>query len=172
MAKKIKKREWYAATFERNDVGVSTKDVSKTRSLVAKTILFDTPDQAYAHRSSARLQPMKDEEGKHILNKDGIAQLPDYGKITVWGIKGKAIDWKRVSVGRKKDFDQLNSDVIQLNYELPLNKQTIHTVLEESDDMYNKFANSPLGKAGGLKPIPIKEAEEVSNETSTETVLS
>lgn len=181
--KKMRNRTWYAATFENNEVGVSTEDVMSTKKLVERTILFDHPDAAYAHRMADRMKPLRDENNELVLNDEGIAQLPNYGRVTVFGIKGKAVNWKNVVKVKRKDIgEKATADIIQLGEDLLLNKQTIATILEESDEMYNRYSGSPLAKAGGVttnQSTPEEAMAQLEREmgvdngvTSTETVPS
>lgn len=156
MAKKFRQRTWYVGLFKKEADAAFLH-----RRLPAESIFFDKESLAYSYSMNERLKPLRDENGTHIVNDKGYAQLPDLGKLTVIGIKGSAMDWNNVEKAPAyllRDMG-ISGDSVKTLSVMALNKQTLKTVLEESDEMFNRFAESPLAKAGGVIPIDIPEAE-------------
>lgn len=150
MAKKHRQRTWYIALFQEE-----SDKAFLHRRLPNNAVLFDSENIAYSYALNRRLTPIRDENDKLILDEKGYAQLPNLGKLTVVGVKGKALDWKQVEKAPKDALRQMgfSADAIGVKYNVPLNKVTLESVMEETDEMYNKFANSALAKAGGVKPL-------------------
>lgn len=187
MAKKHRLRTWYAAFFKKE-----ADQIFLNRLLPDHLVMFDSEDMAYTYKMNQRLMPLKDENGEAIVDENGYAQLPDHGKITVVGIKGSKMDWKQIEKAPKEALRQMDiqADAINVHYRIATNKQNLKVVLEETDDIYNRFANSPMAKAGGVTPIPVdetidqeeairvqekavelvKEMDKVDGDSSTETL--
>lgn len=148
MAKKHRNRIWYTGLF-RDDAQVA----SDTRKLPEGTIFFDRENLAYGYAVNGRLKPTRDEQGELIVNEEGYAQLPDLGKLTIIAVKGEKLDWKQIEKAPKGTLAEMgvHGDTIRSHYVMPLNKHTIHTVFEETDEMYDKFANSAMARAGGVE---------------------
>lgn len=163
MAKKFRQRVWYVGLFKKEADAAFLH-----RRLPEKMIFFDKENLAYGFSMNERLKPMHDEAGDVIIDKQGYGQLPELGKLTVIGIKGSALNWDEVEKAPTHWLRErgMSGDSILSQSIIPLNKQTIKIVFEESDEMFNRFANSPLAKAGGVMPIAIPETED--SEPTTE----
>lgn len=145
--KKPRHRIWWYPVFEAEE-----KQLRKTRLLTEFNgewpILFDSDVQAYSLACAHRLEPKRDENGNIITNENGYAQLDNHGRITMIGIRGSAINWKKVE---HLKIEGLKGHAIRLIYPLPLNPQTYKKILQETDEMYNKAISTPLARAGGIK---------------------
>jgi hypothetical protein len=117
---------------------------------------------AYGYGCADRLEIKRDDNGNPVTNDSGYAQLQNEGKLTLVGIKGSELDWKKVIVLDKPAG--MKGEAITSSVAIPVNKQTLKMILEETDQMYNRFANSPLAKAGGVKPI---DSEPPTSDVST-----
>lgn len=165
MAKKHRHRTWFVALLQEQ-----TDLAFLNRRLPEGTVMFDREALAYGYGQNQRLLPQRDENGNYILDDEGRAQLPTPQRMTVIGIKGKAIDWNRVNKAPKGTLQAqgITGDFIQSDYVIPLNKITIESVLEESDEAFEKFKASPLVKAGTqdveLKATAKKVVEELQKD--------
>lgn len=147
MAKKHRQRTWYVGLFKE-----AAERAFRNRKLPEGTVFFDKDNLAYGYAANARLVPMRDENNELVVDEKGYAQLPKLGKLTIIAIKGSNINWSAIEKAPKELLKEagINGDSIRLDYSIPLNKQTIQYVFEETDEMYERFANSALGRAGGM----------------------
>ena len=148
MAKKRRHRTWWFPAFESE-----TKEIAKTQVIGdvdndVYPLLFDSESLAYNYALGKRLDVKRDEDGNVITNEQGYAQLNDLGRVTVFGFKGKQLDWKRTQALERPA--SAKGDAIVVGYNIPLNKQTLDRVFEETEEMYENFKRSPLAQAGGL----------------------
>lgn len=165
MAKKHRERVWYTALFQK-DADIAFLN----RQLKEGTVFFDKEPVAYSYAVNQRLTPLRDENNEIIVNEEGYAQLPDLGKITVIGIKGHILNWKKVEKAPKDALRNIgiNADSICVNHPISLNKQTLSVVLEESDEAYERFEKSPMvlksRKSSELKQTAHKVVEELKKD--------
>lgn len=145
--KKHRNRVWYTGLYKED-----AKKVSDSRIIPEGAIFFDKEKLAYSFAMQKRLEPVRDAEGNLIVDDKGYAQLPDLGRLTVIGIKGEQMDWRRIEKAPKGALREIGiqGDSIKALYPVQLNKLTLSTVLEETTEMYENFAKSPLAKAGGV----------------------
>lgn len=160
MAKKLRKRLWWYAFFE------SEKKKIELRKKIEDTpILFDDPNVAYGYMSAKRLDVQRDENDKIIMHKDGYAKLKNEGKIHLIAFEGKNLNWKELEVIDGVTIEDKHNAIVS-HVDIPVNQQTVKKVFEESDAMFNMFANTPLAKAGGVKPIAIANDTDGAEESS------
>lgn len=166
MAKKLRKRIWWLPFFESEK-----KKIELRKKVDANAILFDDPNAAFGYMAAKRLDVQRDEDGNIIMGKDGYAKLKNRGKIHLIAFEGKNLNWKEIGLNDGITNDSKHNAIIY-HEELPINLQTVKKVFEESDQMFNMFANTPLAKAGGVKPIAIAndtDGAEESSEPSAES---
>lgn len=136
MTKKRRKRDWFIPMFED---GMDT--VYNNSAFPIGSFAFDTWNNAHAFAAHLRLTPIRNEKGELLLDKDDKAIMPDYGKITIVQIRTDKIDWKKVKP-ISKSFHlkgmRVTRDVIEFGYEFPYSKHSTVSILEESDEIYNK----------------------------------
>lgn len=164
MAKKRRKRIWYFPFFASNKKKIELQKRVGDTANGQPPMLFDDPNTAYGFLAARRFDMQKDENGETIVNEDGYGQLKDEGKVHLIAFKGEEINWKNTDV--LKEFSDDKTEGIIVFEDLQVNKQTVKGVFEESDEMYNQFARSPLAQAGGVKPI---ENSDVSTEDNLVT---
>lgn len=160
--KKPRHRIWWYPVFEAEE-----QELRRTMLLTETDgewpILYDREDQAYALAYAHRLEPKRNEDGSIITNDQGYAQLTNHGRITLIGIRGSVIDWKKV---KHIKAEGLKGHAIVVQHPIPLNPQTYKKVLQESEQAYVKAISSPLARAGGIEPPPkqIEETDEPDQE--------
>lgn len=165
MAKKHSKRIWY--------IGL-TKDEADlaflNRRLPIGVRLFDQFSLAFGLASFKRLKPVRDKAGQLVLDEHGYAKLPEPGRITVIGVKGKSLDWKQIEKGEKLPSQTIGikGDYIEVDYQVALNKQTLDVVLEETDESYESYITSPLVQAGQhmMKQTASKVVQELKSDAT------
>lgn len=150
--KKRRHRTWWFPVFSKEVIELQARQQIGDVEKDVYPVLFDDKMTAYGYAVGRRLDVKRDKDGNVILNKDGHAQLKQPGKITLIGIKGKAIDWKKVEILKEKP-ESVKGEAFAADYNIPINKQTLAQVFEESDEMYNQYAGTPLAQAGGIKKI-------------------
>jgi hypothetical protein len=151
MAKKLRHHTWWFPVFTKEVETIRKNKAIGSIESGELPILFNEKMVAYGYAVGRRMDVKRDDNGDVITNDKGYGQLQDHGKITLIGIKGDQIDWKRASVIDKPS--NVKGIAIAASYNVPVNKQTLKTVFEESDEMYNRYATTPLAKAGGLEAI-------------------
>lgn len=152
MAKKRRHRTWWFPVFTKEIGEIQKHNELPLFNDGGSALLFDQKMVAYGFAVGKRLDVQRNEEGVVVTNDKGYAQLEDHGKITLIGIKGSTIDWKQVSVVDDKP-ESVKGEAIVVGYNIPVNKQTLDKVFEETDEMYNRYAGTPLAKAGGIEKI-------------------
>jgi hypothetical protein len=171
MAKKRKKRIWWFPVF--------SEEAKRLRRLNKITVdddnlpvLFDDMEVAYGFAVGKRLDVKRDDNGNVVTNEKGYGQLHDHGRITLIGIKGSAINWKNVST-IEKPFD-LKGEAIAVGDDIGLNRQTLDRIFEEPEELFERFALSPLAQAGGIEydKEDTGSVSEESSEDAAESVLS
>lgn len=148
MAQKPRHRTWWYPVFEKENKEIQRRGYIGDEAADEFPILFDNQEDAYMMAMGNRLMP-KRVNGEVVLNDEGYAQLEDHGKITLIGVKGQVLDWKKVQ--KLVPPAGMKGSIIAVPYELSLHKQNLKQVLQETDEMYQRHINSPLGRAGGLK---------------------
>ncbi|WP_422661820.1 hypothetical protein ACK8P5_26045 (plasmid) [Paenibacillus sp. EC2-1] len=170
--KKKRHRTWWYPAFQKelDKIRISGK-IQKTTTItndggtatISAPALYDRKDEAYAVATSKRFEAMRDVDGKVITNDEGYARLEDLGRITLIGIRGKAINWKTVS--EVPPLDGMKGERIVVMDELSTHSTNIDKVFEETDEMYARYANSPIARAGGIAPVEVKELGTSADET-------
>lgn len=142
MAKKRRHRIWWFALFPDQ-----YKKLTEERVLPVPMVLFDKSEMAYSMGYADRFEPLMDADGNRVVVSDYV-QLKDNGKITVVGIHGSVINWKKnVTVERAPHG---NMESIYLEQPIKLDAKAVYRILEETDEMYANHLQSPLARAGGL----------------------
>jgi len=162
--KKPRHRIWWYPVFEAEE-----KELREKRLLTQEDgewpILYDREDQAYALAYAHRLEPKRNEDGSIITNEEGYAQLINHGRITLIGIRGSAIDWKKV---KHIKAEGLKGHAVMVQHPIHLNSQTYKKILQESDKAYHQAISTPLARAGGIEPPPQAEASDEQNQDAVQ----
>ena len=134
--KKRNKRNWYIPVFEDG-----IKELQNSKQFPVGTLAFDDFNNAYSYAASLRLSPLRDEDGELVLDENGRAQLPPFGKVNIVEIEGRKIDWKNVeiisSLFHLKGMKETR-DAIEFQYNFPFHNNSVKTIKEESDEFYDR----------------------------------
>lgn len=161
MAKKLRKRTWWFPFFESEKKKIELRKIIGDTDAGEMPILFDDPNVAYGFMAAKRLEVYRDENDEVVLNNDGYAKLKNEGKIHVIAFDGKHLNWKNIEVMPGITIEDKHTAIVSFE-NIGVNQQTVKKVFEESDELFNRFANTPLAQAGGVKPIEASDPTDAS----------
>ncbi len=153
MAKKKRHRIWWYPMFEMEAAAVKASRILKDEG-DGWPLLFDSREQAYAMAAAHRFEVQKDKDGAHVL-VDGRAQLINHGRITILGIKGAAIDWKKALAVPLKQ--PAKGEAISIRNPIQVHEWNYDAIFSEPEDVYKMIVNSNMAKAGGVSDAAVAQ---------------